>query len=313
MIFDDEYLIGFCCKNNIKRLNNINFGRNYCYEYNISDDMDLKNTLFTMGIGLNNEPHLLTIIQLMNMVTLQKMGYSTQIVLGDVDVALARNHTGNKKGLIAKYKRFLTRIGYDCSSGILRTQFEECGVAKNLLIISQFVNDLDFDLIKEDIIDYYNDSIYEIDFKTKVSYVLMLSDFITPILSNEYKNVIVCSGIDESKYVILANDILKRMNIAGKIGGVFTSIVKGLNGHPKMSKSQKNSCIFLNDDEKIIKSLILDGYQHGIDSIQFQLSKMLLVNHSVEDLLLMYKQNNNEIDGELLNSILLLCKIWRDC
>ena len=133
-------------------------------------------------------------------------------------------------------------------------------------------------------------------------------------MSNEYKNVIVCSGIDESKYAILANEILNRMGLAGKIGGVFTEIVKGFNGHPKMSKSQKDSCIFLNDDEKTIKKLILDGAQHDVDSIQFQLAKVFLTNYSIEDLILKYDQNiGNAIDNELIRTILKLCNIWRSC
>ena len=104
------------------------------------------------------------------------------------------------------------------------------------------------------------------------------------------------------------------MGLAGKIGGVFTEIVKGFNGHPKMSKSQKDSCIFLNDDEKTIKKLILDGAQHDVDSIQFQLAKVFLTNYSIEDLILKYDQNiGNAIDNELIRTILKLCNIWRSC
>lgn len=319
MIFDEAYIRNFCITNHIHDISNSHCELEplYQFEYNMPHEINKKGTLFSVGIGLNNSPHLLTIVQLINLIKLQKLGFQTQAVLGDLDVILARKDIDSHDKLIIKYKNFLIKLGYNLAQGIIRTQYEETTVARNLLLISPYVLEADFDYVKEDLIDYYAKSAENVlDFPTKISYLLMVSDFISPIMTQNYDRTVVCCGIDESKYAILANKVLRRMELDGNISGLFTGITQGLNGHPKMSKSIPESCIFLTDErDKIFKSII-DGKKHDQNSMQCKLAIAFLAGQGEESKNSILSRYCNGIDVTELEKILVdyiiyLCEEWQ--
>lgn len=319
MKFDEDYIKTFCSTNNIDDISISRFELKSIYQfaYNMPQQISKKRTLFSAGVGLNSAPHLLTIAQLINLIRLQNIGFQTQVVLGDLDVILARKDTNPHDKLANKYKNFLIKLGYNLAQGIIRTQYEATTVARNLLLMSPYVSEADFDYVKEDLIDYYAGSINNvIDFPTRISYLLMVSDFISPIMDQNYDRTVVCCGIDESKYAIWANNVLQRMGLAGNVSGLFTGITQGLNGYPKMSKSIPESCIFLTDERDKIYRSIIDGEKHNQTSMQCKLAIAFLAGEkeSENSILSRYREGMDvtDLEKDLVDYIIYICDEWQN-
>ena len=100
----------------------------------------------------------------------------------------------------------------------------------------------------------------------------MYADFIHLGLKEKYKHVVVLSGIDEHGHTMIANKIIKRMNVNMSISGLHTRIIQGLNNYPKMSKTFSSSCItvttkkkdlkyIFNSDDELLNQLVLEMIQ----------------------------------------------------
>lgn len=86
-----EYCANFCASDGIEEISTENDWGIYQYSYNIDKINNLQETLFMTGIGMNNVPHLMTLVQLVGINDLSVKGLNTRIVLGDYDVILARD------------------------------------------------------------------------------------------------------------------------------------------------------------------------------------------------------------------------------
>lgn len=249
----------------------------YNLNKDISKEITTKNTLVIMGIGVNKEPHIGTISQILRAIYFQNRGYDVQIILGDLDSYNSRtSQIEYVKENVKKYWRFIKGLGFDDCRGTIRNQLDHEDVMKTAFLIASKVKDSDFSDVEEDLSEYYIDQgIYGgIEFPVKQSILLMFADFIHNGLKNKYKHIIVLSGIDEHTYVPKSNEIAQRMGIDMTISGLFSSIIKGFNNQPKMSKSLGNSSIRSNMSRKEIESLILntaDEYLTYEDSIVYQL------------------------------------------
>lgn len=156
----------------------------------------------------------------------------------------------------------------------------------NLIYISNFIEKEDLTYVREDILNYYpppNTMALEL------SYILMFSDLLIPIINGNYKNVVMCCGLDESRYSIIANKILHRMGVEGEIGGLYTFVPEnGLNGWPQMSKSHPDSAIFLNESIEQIH-IKLKNKPNYISFI-YELSKKLMPNSHLEESTQLYAE-----------------------
>ncbi|MBR3132947.1 MAG: hypothetical protein IKG42_02550 [Clostridia bacterium] len=260
--------------------------------YNLSEDI-VKNiipeeTLITTGVGANKEPHIGTVSQLCRILYLQSKGYNVQIVLGDLDCYNARGtNMKQTKEIVDKYNAFIEKLGFDSTKGIIRNQFDHEEVMKTAFLISSKVTDSDFIDVKEDLYTYYQKKgIHNgIDFSLKMSILLMFADFIHNGLTNQYKHVIVLSGLDEHPYVPKADEIARRLNIDMKISGMFSKLICGFNNQPKMSKSLPNSSIWVTMSLEEIRDILLNDdidYDNPEDSIAFQLMNSTFFYSTVE-------------------------------
>lgn len=314
MRFDEEYYKKLCGEYGYS-VNETEFSSlNYVYSYNINSPINKEDSLITSGYGMNNDPHIMTALQLKNMVALQRQGYKTQIVLGDYDVKLARQYHDFEE-IASRYKDFILKLGYNNIAGVLRTQTGEKNAAANVVLISSELSDSDFSSVKEDLLDYYNDSAHTLSFPTKVSIALMIADFITPIIDGNAHSVVVACGIDESKYAVLANEVLRRLNVNGVVGGIFTNVTGGLNNHPKMSKSKPDSGIFLSDGSDAVVRKLKDSFSVGDYSVILQLALFADTSFSNEDILEIFRQEDviqrKIIIEETIEYICSLVQIWK--
>jgi len=284
--------------------------------------IDLRKTIVTSGIGLSDSPHYGTISQIFRIIFLDFLGINTQIVLGDLDSYSTRNQ--NYDVVIERskiYYEFIRKLGY---KGILRTQREDKDVLLTAYLCSNYVIDQDFFDAEEDLSDSYKENkIYSgITYSVKQAILLMVADFLSLGINNKYKHVVVMLGLDEHVYVLLAKKVLEQMKLDFSISGLYSPLMKGLNGHKKFSKSIKGSGITVDMSDEEVENIILhmnDEYTSANESCLYQLC------HSVGlyDTKTLFSIRNaftmkddysiDEIKKDYIQRIKHINQLWRDC
>lgn len=236
-----------------------------------------KNCIVTTGIGLSGVPHLGTLSQILRAIFLQQNGLKVQIVLGDLDSYNARNQPLDVVLERAeKYREFIKNLGFDDKQGILRTQYNNEQVLKTAYLISKSLKDKDFKEAEEDLSELYQKKgIYlGIEFPVKQAILLMTADFIHLGKENNYSNVLIMLGLEEHLYVQIANKVIERMQYPFMISSMYSRIIKGFNGYPKMSKSIPESSITVDMPFEQMYDIILNhegDYVSPMDSVVYQM------------------------------------------
>ncbi len=238
---------------------------------------DGKKQIVTTGIGLSGTPHMGTLSQILRAIFLQQAGFDVQFVLGDLDSYNARNQSLEVLAKrVEKYSNFIKNLGFDERKGILRNQIDHQEILKTAYLISNCLTDEDFLAAEEDLSELYKSKkIYNgIDFKVKQAILLMVADFISLGTINDYDNVLVMLGLEEHLYVQIAQKVVDRMKLDMSVGALYSRIIKGLNGYPKMSKSIPDSSITVDMTPDKIYDLVVnskDQYNNPEDSTIFQM------------------------------------------
>ncbi len=238
---------------------------------------DGKKQIVTTGIGLSGTPHMGTLSQILRAIFLQQAGFDVQFVLGDLDSYNARNQSLEVLAeRVEKYSNFIKNLGFDERKGILRNQMDHPEMLKTAYLISNCLTDEDFLAAEEDLSELYKSKkIYNgIDFKVKQAILLMVADFISLGTINDYDNVLVMLGLEEHLYVQIAQKVVDRMKLDMSVGALYSRIIKGLNGYPKMSKSIPDSSITVDMTPDKIYDLVVnskDQYNTPEDSTIFQM------------------------------------------
>ena len=119
----------------------------------------------------------------------------------------------------------------------------------------------------------------------------MVADFIHLGYVDNYENVLVMLGLEEHLYVRIAQKVVERMNLDMTIGALYSRVIKGLNGYPKMSKSIPDSSITVDMAPDKIYDLVVnskDEYEKPEDSTIFQMMSAVSY-YSPEELEKLYK------------------------
>jgi tryptophanyl-tRNA synthetase len=201
--------------------------------------------IVTTGIGLGGPPHAGTLFQLLRAIKLQQRGLDAQIVLGDLDSYNARRTPlDSVRKLADKYEDFVLGLGFDAKRGVLRRQEGETDVLATAFLLSRHLEDDDFHWAEEDLAGLYrNHGVFDhLTYGMKQATLLMAADFVH--LLRDGRHVLVCLGVDEHKYVALARRGAERWGLpAERLSGIYTKMIPGLGGLPKMSKSIPGSGI----------------------------------------------------------------------
>ncbi|MGV8162396.1 MAG: hypothetical protein ACP5N2_03650 [Candidatus Nanoarchaeia archaeon] len=230
-----------------------------------------KTSIVSTGFGMSGTPHAGTLSQILRSITLQKAGVPVNMVIGDLDA-----YNGKAKPLsqtlelAEKYKEFVLDLGFNSTSpSILRSQYDSLDVLRTAYLIGHYMEDSMFDKAEEDTHDLYvkhNKVDPNMSYRRKLSLNLMTADFIHLHTDKGFGSVLVMLGIDEHKYVQFARETLIKMkedpNISSlnmTLAGLYSSVTKGMNGFPKMSKSFPNSGISVDMSPDKLNDLILHG------------------------------------------------------
>ena len=281
-----------------------------------------KKQIITTGIGLSGTPHMGTLSQILRAIFLQQSGFDVQFVLGDLDSYNARNQSLEVLSQrVEKYSNFIQNLGFDINKGILRNQIDHPEILKTAYLISNCLTDEDFLAAEEDLSELYKSKkIYNgIDFKVKQAILLMVADFISLSTINHYDNILVMLGLEEHLYVQIAQKVVERMNLDMSIGALYSRIIKGLNGYPKMSKSIPDSSITVDMSEDKIYDLVVnskDEYKNPEESTIFQMMSAVSY-YSSNELLKLYEKciiggsEWREEKKEYAKVLTKICKEWK--
>ncbi|GAA1934932.1 hypothetical protein GCM10009716_47460 [Streptomyces sodiiphilus] len=206
---------------------------------------DGRPAIVTTGVGLGGPPHAGTLFQLLRAIKLQQCGLDVQIVLGDLDSYNARRTPlDSVRKLADRYEEFVLALGFDAERGVLRRQEGQTDVLATAFLLSRHLNDEDFHWAEEDLAGLYrNHGVFDdLSYGMKQATLLMAADFVH--LLREGRHVLVSLGVDEHKYVALARRGAERWGLpADHLSGIYTKMIPGLGGLPKMSKSIPGSGI----------------------------------------------------------------------
>lgn len=251
--------------------------------------------IVTTGVGLSGSPHMGTISQMMRAVFLQEQGFNVQFVLGDLDSYNARFQPYPVvKARAEQYKEFITNLGFSEEKGILRSQDNNPEVCRTAYLISRCLTDEDFLNAEEDLSELYQkQGAYPgIKYPVKQAINLMVADFIHLGMADKNKSVMVMLGLEEHLYVRIAKDVIKRMKIPFHLGAMYSKIIKGFNGFPKMSKSIPGSSINvdMNIDQIRHKLQYEEGdYSKPDDSVAYQMM-CAVSNYTPRDLSILHEK-----------------------
>lgn len=281
-----------------------------------------KKCIITTGIGLSGTPHLGTLSQILRAIFLQKNGLKVQIVLGDLDSYNARNQPLDVVLERAeKYREFIKRLGFDDKKGILRNQYNNEEILKTAYLISKCLTDKDFKDAEEDLSELYQKKgIYPgIEFPVKQAILLMTADFIHLGKEDGYSNVLIMLGLEEHLYVQIASKVVERMHYPFTVSSMYSRIIKGFNGYPKMSKSIPESSITVDMPIEKMYDIIMNQegeYDSPMDSVVYQM--MCAVSYytpaELDKLYFICKEKGkewNEAKKQYVNMLFGICKEWQ--
>lgn len=281
---------------------------------------DKSSFIITTGVGLSGIPHMGTLSQILRAIFLQKNGFNVQIVLGDLDSYNARNKDLQYViDLSKRYENFICRLGFDQNRGVLRNQIGFPEVNQRAYLISKYVTDQDFLDTEEDLSKLYiKEKAYNgITFSVKQAILLMIADFIE--LSHTYSSAVVMLGLEEHKYVRLARKIVERMECNYNVCSIYSRIIRGLRGYPKMSKSIHGSAITVDMRPSEIRDFIVgepDNYDSPENSVLFQMMSAVS-NYSSGEIAEIYAECSDknafwqERKKEYAEKLIDICTNWK--
>ena len=249
------------------------FCHHNCNSFAELSDLTSEKVKVITWIWISGVPHLWTLSQILKATKLQSEGkLAVKFVLWDLDAY-------NGKGTPLKYARdlwehvrkFMLSIWFDDSwRNELCSQFDELEILRTMYLSSLFMDDELFDDAEEDLHSFYVKS-WKVDeqmsFRRKQSLALMVAWWYHQFLYNWDEKILVTLGIDEHKYVKFGQRVLAKMQqsdefsweLKGKeISAMYTTLIRGFDWYPKMSKSFPNSWITLDMSKDKITDLILN-------------------------------------------------------
>lgn len=227
--------------------------------------------IVTTGFGLSGIPHMGTLSQILRALRLQKAGIPVQVVLGDLDAYNGKNTPLDRANELATcYKRFILNLGFDNTGhSKLRSQFDSLTTLRLAYLIGHHMDDEMFNQVEEDLHGFYAQKgkvDMSMTYRRKLSLNLMIADFLELLGDGNFNSVMVVLGIDEHKYVSFGKKTLEKMVLENSAmfngknySAMYSGIIHGFYGYPKMSKSFPKSGITVDMPETEISNLIENG------------------------------------------------------
>lgn len=246
-------------------------------------------TLITSGISMTGPPHVGTLGQILTAIQLQEAGLDVQLVVADLPAYLASGRELNEvRTLAGRYQSFVLDCGFDERAGVLRTQLDAPGVLRTALLLSCYYdpeNDTEDDGDEPEQTAFESElaAAYESvetpgvetpQFADNQAGLLLVADTLHPLVSGGYEHVCFVGGADNAGLSGFFRSVLDESPYVGTVSGLYTRLVPGLAGYPKMSKSLPHSRISLGDDPATVREQILTADEGTDESIVLEMMRI---------------------------------------
>ncbi|WP_232687906.1 hypothetical protein [Halobacterium zhouii] len=249
-------------------------------------------TKFIASAGLTGTPHVGTVAQMFAVKRLNEAGFDTEFLVADYEkYAGSGRDLDVVRELADDYATFLDRIGYE---GDVRTQYDAEGVMHTAFRLApwfEFENDLEIDheltpweaeldqAYEADQIEH-EDASGSTQFARRMTGLLCLADFVHPTLAEGYDQAVFVLGIDEHALDIFNRHYLGKTPFEPAFEGLFTRMVPGLDGYPKMSKTIPGSAIKMDMPPEEVRRLVrrtanTDGTASTSESAVYQMMSLV--------------------------------------
>jgi len=288
--------------------------------------------IVTTGFGMSGSPHAGTLGQILRALRLQQSGLPVQIVLGDLDAYNGKNKDIEYVIKIANsYRNFIMNLGFDIKQpNSLRSQYESLSTLRLSYLIGHYMDDEMFNNTEEDLHEYYSKNgkvDKDMSYRRKLSLNLMIADFLELIVDGGFDSVLVILGIDEHKYVNFGKKTFEKMclsypdTLQGKIySAMYSGVMCGFNGYPKMSKSFAGSGIRIDMSAEEIRDMIKYGetvtkFPETNAVFQMIAWASLYDNEQIKEAYKeCFKQSKLwvKIKDEYINHLIKICQMWNE-
>jgi tryptophanyl-tRNA synthetase len=227
-----------------------------------------RETLFVASAGLSGTPHVGTVAQMFAVKRLSEAGLDTEFLLADYEkVAASGRDLDVVRDLADDYRTFLDGIGYD---GRVRTQWDATDVMQTAFRLAPHFDpdaSIEADVESTEWVEelraaYGADQIEPADatggteFSSSLTGLLCLADFVHPTLADGYDQTVFVLGADEHALVLANEQQVADAPIDAAFEGLFTRMVPGLDGYPKMAKTIPGSGITMDRDPEEVRRLV---------------------------------------------------------
>lgn len=269
-------------------------------------------SLVTIGVTPTGAPHVGTLGQLLTAIRFQRAGFDVQVVIADLAAySAAGRDLETVRERASRYESFARALGFDADEGILRTQEGDREALHSAQLLARYYGEYDEDEVDgegdgdEDTsegdetsdgedgddseptaFEERLDAAYEdadtpgeatTDFAGQMVGLLLVTDSLHSVVKDGYENVALIVGADNAGLAGYFEEVLDRSPWDATVAGLYTRLIAGLNGFPKLSKSLPESRFTLADDPTTIRDAVLDPEVDAEDpqrSIPFQMMQL---------------------------------------
>ena len=227
-----------------------------------------RETLFVASAGLTGTPHVGTVAQMFAVKRLDEAGFDTQFLLADYEkYAGGGRDLDVVRALADDYRTFLDGVGYE---GRVRTQYDAADVMQTAFRLAPHFDpdaSVEFDAEPTEWAEelraaYDADQVAPGDasggtaFGRSLTGLLCLADFVHPTLAGGYDQTVFVLGADEHALVLANDQHLADSPVDAAFEGLFTRMVPGLDGYPKMAKTIPGSGIKMDQAPGEVRRLV---------------------------------------------------------
>lgn len=255
-------------------------------------------SLVTIGVTPTGPPHVGTLGQLLTAIRFQRAGFDVQVVIADLAAYNAAGHDlDTVRERTRQYESFTRQLGFDPEKGILRTQEGDRDALHSAQLLARYygeyndeddedAQDVNSEEFEPTAFEQSLEAAYEetdtpgeptTDFAGQMVGLLLVTDSLHPVVKEGYENVALVVGADNAGMAGHFETPLERSPWDATVAGLYTKLVAGLNGYPKLSKSLPESRFTLADDPETIRDGVLDPAIDSADpeeSIPFQMMQL---------------------------------------
>lgn len=256
-------------------------------------------TLISVGVSPTGAPHVGTLGQIESAVAFQRAGFDVQVVLADQVVYNARGTSlAELHDLAKRYASFVRERGFDPEAGDLLIQSETPSILSTAFRLAPDYDpdggrdeeegtgeggeaagdDSDPTAFEEALDAAYEDMEMPGDasaFSEQLCGLLLAADSIAPLLDGEYERVVLVLGADNVGFGQNINAVRDDAGVAGSVVGLYSRLVGGVDGTPKMSKSIPGSSIHLGMPPGEVRERVRDPALDAPDPAESVVFQML--------------------------------------